>query len=192
MSPLRTGDTIIPVSAPIVEQKVSLEKLLAELSTGTRRQPDVIFDKDQAILTIGENALFFPDTHHLKPNAGELLRKLGNFIKKGKYPVEIIGHTDNRAAEEKGYQSNWELSSLMAVTVQKYFVEISKVVAERLSAYGYAGQRAISANDTIESRKINRRIEMILHFGVPVYIKKLYSQPPEGIFTYKRFNFKIY
>lgn len=193
LSALKTGDTIMPPSAPMMELKVNFERLLAEFNVDETNRPfHAIIEKDKAVLTIGEKALFFSNTHKLTPDSEALLTKLGDFIKRGKYPVEIIGHTDNSAAEEKGYQSNRELSSLMAVAVQKYFVERSKVGAGRISAYGYGSLGAIASNDTRESREKNRRIEMILNFSTPVYIKRLYSVPPAGIFTYKRFNFRVF
>ena len=193
LSALRTGDSIMPHSAPLTEQNMDFERLMEEFNIDiTSKQIKTTAGKDSVLLTIGEDALFFPNTHKLKPYSEAVLTRLADFIKEGNYQVEIIGHTDSRAAEEKGYRSNRELSCLMALEVQKYFIEIKKVEAGRINAYGYDSLEAAASNNTSSSREKNRRIEMILHFNAPLYTKRLYDESPAGIFTHKRFTFRLF
>lgn len=183
-------DNSFSPSLPKADQKENLEKNLSGLDKNLNEDVGVKTGTGREILTIGEKALFYKNKYVLKPESFALLKKVGDFINQGDYPVLIVGHTDNRDAQEKGYSSNWELSSLMAVQLQKYFIEECKIKPDRITAYGYGSQQSVASNDTPESRQKNRRIEIILNSNSPV--KRVYSESPSGNFTYKRFNFNVY
>ena len=192
LSTMKTGSSIMPASPPVAAQESNLEKLITGMGGEINEQTDLKTEKSVEILTIGEKALFHQNRHTLKPGSIALLKKLGDFINQGDYPVEIVGHTDNLDAEKKGYRSNWELSSLMAVQIQKYFIEERKVQPNRITACGYGSERPVVSNDTPESMEKNRRVEIIFKGKSPVHAAKIYSESPSGIFTYKRFDFKVY
>jgi chemotaxis protein MotB len=192
LSPLKTGDSIMPPSAPITEQKLDLAGLFSIMDQ--RMISLITFDSraDREVITISEEILFNEYKTKLKSSSYPFLDKLCELIKGGEYPVEIIGHTDNRPAEEKGYSSNWELSSLMALQVLKYFLEKGGIPPKRLTAYGCGTNKPIFPNDTRQLRAQNRRIDIILKHKMPAYIQRIYKRNPSGLFTYKRFNFKIF
>ncbi|UCG99978.1 MAG: OmpA family protein [Deltaproteobacteria bacterium] len=192
VSPLKTGESIMPLSAPMIEAKLDVEELLAVMDKRTVGQIKIESSMDREIITINEKVLFDKNKSKLRSSSYPLLDKLSELIKKGDYPVEIVGHTDNRPAKEKGYKSNWELSTLMAIQALRYFVEKGKVPDERLTAYGSGSYRPIASNDTRQSRAQNRRVDMILHYEMPAYVKRIYRKKPRGVFTYKRFDFKVF
>ena len=194
LSPVRTGeaDRVVPISSPMIDEKLFIDDLLALMGQDLSGQIKVESNKEQDKIILSEDFLFEGNRGIPKATSFPVLNKICNFIKKGKYPVEIIGHTDNRPAEEKGHKSNWELSSSTALKVLKYFLKEGKISPKRLSAYGAAGYRPIASNETRESRKQNRRVEIILDFKAATYVKRIYKKRPSGIFTYKRFNFKIF
>ena len=192
LSPLKTGESIVPVSAPMIEAKLGVEELLAVMDKRTVGQIKIESSMDREIITIDEKVLFDKNKSKLKSSSYPLLDKLSELIKKGDYPVEIAGHTDNRPAKEKGYKSNWELSTLMATKALRYFVKKGKVPAERLTAYGFGSYKPIASNDTRQSRAQNRRVDIILNFRMPAYVKRIYRKKAPGVFTYKRFDFKVF
>lgn len=192
LSPLKTGESILPLSPPMAEKKLDIEDLLAVVDKKMMGQIKIESYKGKEMITINEKALFDKNTYKLKPSSCPLLNKLSSLIKKGDYPVEIVGHTDKRPAEEKGYKSNWELSTIMAIQAFKYFVEKGKVPPERLTAYGCGSHKPIASNDTTQSRARNRRVDIILHFKAPAYIKRIYQKRSAGWFTYRKFDFKIF
>lgn len=192
VSTMKTGSSTMPASPPVAAQESNLEKLITGMAGEINEHADLKIEKGGEILTIGEKAFFYQNRHTLKPGSIALLKKLGDFINQGEYPVEIVGHTDNLDAEKKGYRSNWELSSLMAVQIQKYFIEERNVRPDRITACGYGSERPVVSNDTPESMEKNRRVEIIFKDKSPVHAAKIYSESPSGIFTYKRFNFKVY
>jgi len=194
LSPIRSGeaDRVVPISSPMIDETLNIDDLLSLMHQDLAGEIKLESSKDHDRITLSEGFLFDGNQGGLKADSYPVLHKICSFIKKGKYPVEIIGHTDNRPAEEKGHRSNWELSSFMALNVLKYFLKEGKISPKRLSAHGAAGYRPVASNETRESRNQNRRIEIILNFKAATYVKKIYRKRPSGIFTYKRFNFKIF
>lgn len=69
--------------------------------------------------------------------------------------VEIAGHTDGLGSEE----FNQGLSEQRAASVKAYLAERG-VAAERISVVGYGESRPRGSNDTVEGRRLNRRVEI--------------------------------
>ena len=191
LSPMKTGDSIMPPTAPMIMDQIDVQELMMIMNQEVTGEIKIETGKSREKITIPEKALFHKNKHRLKSSSYPLLNRLCALIRKGKYPVEIIGHSDKRAAEDKGYKTNWELSALMAIQILKYFVEKGGVQPERLSARGAEGFFPIAANDTRQSRELNRRVEIIINHKMPVYFKRIYRKKPSGIFTYKKFIFRI-
>ena len=193
LSALKTGSSIMPPTAPITDEEINIQQLLSMMDEEMLKSLiNIKTGKDIEIISINEKVLFEKDKSQLKSSSYPLLNRLCKHIKKGDYPVEIVGHTDNRPAEEKGYKSNWELSTLMAIQILRYFVEKRKVTPERLTAYGCGSNIQIVSNDTRQLRAQNRRIDIILHFKVPAHVKRIFKKRHAGWFTYKKFDFKIF
>jgi len=192
LSPMKTGTSIMPSSAPLVEQNMDFQRFLDALNTELLGNLKVVTTRQQNIITMSSDDLFDQTTHLIRPSQTALLDRIGNFINKGNYPVEIIGHTDNRSPEAKGYRSDWEGTSLMAIRVLRYFVEHLQTDPKRLSAFGRGSQYPTASNDTVQSRRLNRRVEIKLKYNMPHYARRIYGDRPSGNFTYKRFNFKIF
>jgi len=193
LSPMKTGESIMPPSAPMTSQDLTINDLLSMMDKKMMDNIRVESRRNgQSVITIEQEALFDDKGARLRPDSYPILDRLCQFIRKGDYPVEIIGHTDNRPAEEKGYRSNWQLSALMSIRVLRYFVEKGKVPPERLIAYGRSSYEPIAPNDTPRSRARNRRVESVLNFRAPAYFKRIYKKKSWGIFTYKKFDFKVF
>jgi chemotaxis protein MotB len=147
--------------------------------------------KGKGIITIHESMLFDETTLRIKPSAKPLLNQLCGLINRGVYPVEIVGYADNRPAEEKGYRSNWELSTLMAIKVLRYMGEKGNVLPRRITAYGSGDQNPIASNDTRKSRAQNRRIDIFLDYKAQPHIKRIFKDKKSAFITYKKFDFRI-
>lgn len=192
LSPLKTGESIMPPSAPITEEKLDIDGLFSIMDQAMMNLISFTSYADREEITINEKILFNEYKTKLKRSSYPFLDKLCELIKRGEYPVEIIGHTDNRAADEKGYLSNWELSSLMALQILKYFLEKGGILPQRVTAYGCGSTKPICPNDTRQLRAQNRRVDIVLRYKMPPHIQRIYKRNPPGLFTYKRFNFKVF
>jgi len=187
-----TGQLAVLPSTPMIEKELDHNKLLTIIDIDVKDQISLKSREGKEIITINEKFLFDENKLKLKTSSYPVLNRLCDFIKNGDYPVEIAGHTDNRPAEEKGYKSNFELSALMAMQVFKYFESAGGIHPDRLEAYGCGSHRSIASNDTRQLRAQNRRVHIILNFSAPAYIKRIYRKKPSGIFTYMKFDFRIF
>lgn len=192
LSALNTGESIMPESSPMISPKVDLQQLLLSLDEQILSHVKIDKGNDRDTVVIEESDLFHENSHTLKNTSLPLLNKMALYMQNGNYMVEICGHTDDQSGKEKGYRSNWELSSLMAIEVLKYLIEKGQIAPERLSAYGRGGLSPNGSNDTRQSRAKNRRVEIIFKYKTPAYTKRIFSSRHKGIFTYKRFNFKVF
>ena len=91
--------------------------------------------------------------------------------------VLISGHTDTDPISTAQFPSNWELSSVRAMTFMKYLLAINQNLnPARFSAIGYGEYRPIAMNDTAENKQKNRRVEILI-------ARSLSFNPNEGIHT---------
>ena len=171
---------------------MDIENFLNNLSASLTEQMRMQRQREKGTVVIREDLLFEAGTHILKSDRIPLLDQLSAVINKGGYPIEIIGHTDNRPAGQKGYRSNWELTGLMAMQAFEYLVKRGGVAPARITAYGRGGQEPRTSNDTPESRRLNRRVEVVLKFKTSEPVKHIFQERPTGNFTYKRFNFEVF
>ena len=110
--------------------------------------------EDQVLFDFGKAAI--------NPEGFVILDKIAGVLGKMPYAVRVEGHTDNVPIETRRFPSNWELSVARAVSVVKYFAEVSNIDPKKLSAVGYGESRPVAANDTLFNRAKNRRVEILL------------------------------
>lgn len=192
LSPLDTGDSLMPPSAPMVHKTAALSTLMSHMDRALAGQVKAHADTQGDTISVNAGALFMGSIYDPNPDLDPFFKSLGRLINQGDYPVEIVGHTDATPAQAKGFVSNWELSTLMAIQVLKRVVTVGRVSPARLSALGCGAFRPLVSNDTPLSRAQNRRVEIILHVTMPTRLKRLYQKKPSGFFTYKHFDFKIF
>ena len=194
LSPMRTGESIIPPSAPMVEEDLDVTQLMSIMNAKIAGEIGVetVKSGQKITISVSENALFLKGGSILNPAVVPFLKELCARIKGADYLLEIVGHTDDTPAQEKGYDSNWEVSILTAIQVLKYFVTDGNIRADRITAYGCGSNKPVISNDTRKSRNFNRRVEIILGYKGPEFMKKIYKKKPFKFFTYKKFDFKIF
>ncbi len=137
------------------------------------------------VVDIPARDLFEPFGFELKPSAEVLLGRLCRLLRENDHSIEIIGHTDNLPMEDDRRTTNRELSTLRAVNVLRYFVTVGKLAPQRLLAYGWGSYRPAYPNTTEDTRRMNRRIEIL------VIHENIRPKPKDG-FTFKRFFFRTF
>ncbi len=93
----------------------------------------------------------------------EIVKELGR-------KVTIEGHTDS--IPPTGRYSNWEISALRATDAVRYMIRRHNFPATKLAAAGYADQKPIAHNGTKEGRKLNRRIEIQIHYDEEEFLRQ--------------------
>ena len=190
-SPLGTGDNTMSPFAPKLVDRSNEDELLSLLDRKMMGEIKIVSKEGKGFVTIHGYTLFDETTLRIKPSAKPLLDQLCVFINRGVYPIEVVGHTDNRPAEEKGYRSNWELSTLMAIQVLRYMVEKGSVLPVRAAAYGKGDQIPLTTNETRKSRAQNRRIDIVLDYKAQPHVRRIFKDKKSAFITYKKFDFRI-
>lgn len=114
------------------------------------------------VLQLANDVLFDSGKTDLKPAGQQALRDVAAVLRtlEGRQ-LQIAGHTDNVAIQTARFPSNWELSTARAVTVARFLIA-EQIDPKVLSAAGYGEFDPIAANDNVEGRAKNRRIEITL------------------------------
>ena len=141
------GGKLVDQIRQLTEADLNIQ--VAHTDQGTR-----LSFEDQVLFDFGRAAI--------NPTGFVFLDKIADVLNKIPYAVRVEGHTDNVPIQTRRFPSNWELSVARAVSVVKYFAEVSDIDPRRLSAVGYGESRPVAANDTLSNRAKNRRVEILL------------------------------
>jgi len=104
-------------------------------------------DADNLVITLSEQILFKLGSNKIRKEMFPVLDRIAEEIKK--YPGQMIlikGHTCNLPIKNKKFNNNWELSSLRATEVIKYFIEKAKLPEKQFIAIGMGGAGEDPAN----------------------------------------------
>jgi len=115
---------------------------------------------EQGLKLIFNNELLFEDfnDHQIKPGQEINLEKLAEFINNDFESVVLVeGHTDSTGDEDY----NFYLSQMRADSVRAFLIE-QGVEPIRIKAYGYGEDEPIASNETVEGRRLNCRLVVIL------------------------------
>ena len=133
------------------------------------------------VTIVSDRVLFEPGQADLRPEGREVVDKLAAAIGRLPNKLAVEGHTDNVPISGR-YASNWELSTARATTVLRELIERHGISPARLSAGGYADERPLATNDTVEGRAANRRVELVVLADVSAALSEITggADPPVG------------
>jgi len=133
------------------EMRLQVQGLLADL--------DAEVDQRGLLMTVPGASLFAVNSETIEPTAHDTLAKVAELIDAydGR-KVVIVGHTDSIG--EDGY--NEFLSQRRADLVKQFFVDNFGIEDSRLSTEGRGEGQPIATNATLEGRKANRRVEVLI------------------------------
>jgi outer membrane protein OmpA-like peptidoglycan-associated protein len=109
-------------------------------------------------ITFDSGILFGYDSSTLQPEAKSNISKLAVILKK--YPdtnILVTGHTDSDGTEEY----NQTLSEQRAKAVSDYSM-YQGISSSRLSVIGLGENEPVSSNETVEGKRLNRRVEIAI------------------------------
>lgn len=119
---------------------------------------------DGILVRMMESVLFESGKAKLKTSSYELLAKIGKVVKEWPNKIRIEGHTDNVPIHTEHFPSNWELSAIRAISVLKFFQQVSMVDARNIYYTGYGEFRPLVPNNSPANRAKNRRVEILLEY----------------------------
>lgn len=114
-------------------------------------------------IELASSQFFLPGGVRLRRSALQTLDRIAALLKETDKKIVIEGHTDNTPVVANSlYESNWELASMRATSIVRYFIKYHQIPPDRLAAISYADTRPLQSNDSEEGRSRNRRIEIYL------------------------------
>lgn len=148
----------------------SLENLKSNLDeymkdNGLENSVTVTNEPSGLLIRVKDNILFDPGSADLKQQSLVVMKYVAEVLQKEEFKekfVSVEGHTDNVPMRSARYPSNWELSVSRASNVVRYFVEVGSIDPKRLSASGYSEYHPVAANDSLENRAKNRRVDILI------------------------------
>ncbi len=113
------------------------------------------------VISLADTVFFAGGQTELHSGASERLAEVAALLGEVPNHVRVEGHSDNKPVATARFPSNWHLSSARAVEVLRE-LEILGIAPKRLSSAGFADQRPLVSNDTLEGRRINRRVDLVV------------------------------
>jgi chemotaxis protein MotB len=116
------------------------------------------------VITFVADILFDSGKDKIRQEAMPILDKVARVLQENvpEFKVGIEGHSDNEPIKVSGWKSNWELSTARALSVLHYLIDQKNLIPERMSAIGYGEYYPVSAIDSKEGRRLNRRVEIVI------------------------------
>lgn len=124
------------------------------------------------VLQLPNDVLFDSGKAELKPSGKAAIEQVAVVLRTIDRHFQVAGHTDDEPIKLSPFASNWELSTVRALTVVSDLVKHG-VKPQHLSAAGYGEFDPVAPNTTPKSKAKNRRIEITV---VPM-IDELVSVP---------------
>ncbi len=117
---------------------------------------EIVRQGDQLAVKFDNAILFDTNRSELKAAAKRDLTELANVLKQyDKTNLVIEGHTDSTGTEGVNERLSWARAQAVLG-----FLSSEGVTKGRLSAQGYADDKPIASNDTVEGRAQNRRVQV--------------------------------
>lgn len=159
-----------PPSVVDLPKRGTNDASLGEIADDFEKQLQPMIDKDLINITRDDNwieieintsLLFDLGSAELEDDAVPILRRLAATLKRYPNPIQVEGFTDNLPIRNQLYPSNWELSAARAASVVHLFMN-ADVQPDRMAAIGYGEYRPIADNATVEGRRKNRRVVLVI------------------------------
>ncbi len=132
----------------------------------------------QFVIRIREKGAFPQGSAFLQPKFRPLVRQIADMVKDVPGIIQVSGHTDNTILDSELYRSNWDLSSQRAVSVAHEMEKVEGFDHQRLRVRGMADTEPLQPNDTEVQRALNRRVEIHVMQGKPIYSDEVQSLEP--------------
>jgi chemotaxis protein MotB len=127
----------------------------------------VIRRRNEIVLRLPEGVVFASGDDALKKPAVHALGVIADEIRALQMDVRVEGHTDDVPIRTGRFRSNWDLSTARATAVVLELAGPGKLPPGRLSAAGYGEFHPIAANETVEGRAQNRRVDLVITESAP-------------------------
>jgi chemotaxis protein MotB len=142
------------------------KKLLEERLSQEIANKDVRLDmlEKGLVITFVADVLFDSGKAKLKSESLVSIDKVARILEENvpDLNIGIEGHTDNVPIKFSSWKDNWELSAERSLSVLRYLIQQKNLAPSRVRATGFGDTMPVASNDTVEGRKANRRVEIVI------------------------------
>lgn len=140
---------------------------------------DITVSQDERglVITLLDSVLFTPGSAELSPSAKATLTKVAKQLKPMPNDIRVEGHTDNTPINTAIFPNNWYLSTARATQIVEYLINGHQFSPKRLSAAGYGEHHPVAENSSIEGKRQNRRVDIIVLDPQPVLASSRQAKP---------------
>jgi chemotaxis protein MotB len=146
----------------------SQKKIFSDVKTFLNRKGvegvvGAVFDEGKITLRIPGEALYPSGRVQLTDEGRKVIQEVKDYLSKvPDQQINIRGFTDDvPPGRNSRFEDNWEISSLRAVNVLRYLMQLG-IESERMTATGLADLEPLFPNNSPENRARNRRVELVL------------------------------
>jgi outer membrane protein OmpA-like peptidoglycan-associated protein len=137
--------------------KIKQDKPIKKMPVKETSAPIASPVQADSVIVLSE-VLFETNSYHLREDLYPTLDSIANYLRKESKSTAIVsGHTDNTGKESY----NLQLSSQRAEAVAEYLLDRG-IDPERVTFIGFGSAVAIQPNETLEGRRKNRRVEILI------------------------------
>ena len=142
---------------------------------GLGDQVQVFQTKKGLQINLGEKLTFRSGQAVLLDKSKSVLDEIAGIIDDNIQRIDVRGNTDDIPIHNSEFNSNWELGAARAISVVRYLVRRTNIDPGRFRATSLGEYNPIASNQTVEGRKKNRRVEIIIN-----YPEKMDTADPGG------------
>jgi chemotaxis protein MotB len=114
------------------------------------------------VISLHELGFFDSGEARLLPGAADKIKRIAAVLMQYGLDMRVEGHSDNVPIHNAAFNSNWDLSTARATAVAMMLLNDSNFDPRRMSIAGYAQYHPAATNDTLEGRKANRRVDIVI------------------------------
>lgn len=162
------SETIAELEARLNRETQAMDELQGQLQSLSNERQTLVsrLEDGTTVIKLPENIVFASGSASIGEAGRETLQLLADaLVSFPDHLISIQGHSDGRpispSLQEK-YPSNWELSTARAASAVQVLSQ-SGIESDRMQAVGYADTRPLVDETDEQSRRANRRIEVLLY-----------------------------
>ena len=161
-------ETIDELEARLNLESTAMNELQEQLQLLSNERQTLVsrLEDGTTVIKLPESIVFASGSADIGDSGRETLQLLADaLVSFPDHLISIQGHSDSRSISptlQEKYPSNWELSTARAASAVQVLGQ-SGIQANRMQAVGYADTRPLVEETNAQSRRTNRRIEVLLY-----------------------------
>lgn len=151
-----------PDPSPSPDQQL-YDQLHAVLGNAIQRREIVMRETPEGlVISLRELGFFASGEAKLLPGAAEKIAAAAQVLEAKGFSIRVEGHSDDQPIHSALYKSNWELSIARAMSVLRLLIDDAGFPEDHISAAGFGSYRPVASNQSVEGRKQNRRVDLVV------------------------------